>query len=101
MPVRRCCAAREALPGRRALERWHAGRYAEKEKDFTRSTRGCSELAAQEQRLVTAMKHLEAELNDELHADVTSVLVELTAYNVMRLLHDLQAERARIAFGGR
>jgi hypothetical protein len=59
------------------------------------------ELAAQEQRLVSAMKHLEAGLNDELHADVTSVLVELTAYNVMRLLHDLQAERARIAFGGR
>ena len=59
------------------------------------------ELAAQEQRLVTAMKHLEAGLSDELHADVTSVLVELTAYNVMRLLHDLQAERARIAFGGR
>jgi hypothetical protein len=59
------------------------------------------ELAAQEQRLVSAMKHLEAELSDELHTDVTNVLVELTAYNVMRLLHDLQAERARMAFGTR
>ena len=59
------------------------------------------ELAAQEQRLVSAMKHLEAGLNDELHEDVTNVLVELTAYNVMRLLHDLQAERARLAFGAR
>jgi hypothetical protein len=59
------------------------------------------ELAAQEQRLVSAMKHLEAELSDQLHADVTNVLVELTAYNVMRLLHDLQAERARIAFAPR
>jgi hypothetical protein len=57
------------------------------------------ELAAQEKRLVAAMKHLEAELSDELHTDVTSVLVELTAYNVMRLLHELQAQRARIAFG--
>lgn len=57
------------------------------------------ELAGQEQRLVVAMKYLEAELSDELHSSVTSVLVELTAYNVMRLLHELQAERARLAFG--
>lgn len=59
------------------------------------------ELAAQEQRLVSAMKHLETTLSDEQHADATTVLVELTAYNVMRLLHDLQAERARMAFGAR
>ena len=54
---------------------------------------------AQEQRLVAAMKALEPMLSDELHAKVTTVLVELTAYNVMRLLHELQAERARMAFG--
>lgn len=30
---------------------------------------------------------------------MTNVLVELTAYNVMRLLHELQSERARMAFG--
>ena len=58
-----------------------------------------SELAAQEQRLVAAMKYLEVELSDDLHAKVTNVLVELTAYNVMRLLHELHAERARMAFG--
>lgn len=57
------------------------------------------ELATQEQRLLSAMKDLEPELDDALHAKVTTVLVELTAYNVMRLLHELQAERARIAFG--
>jgi hypothetical protein len=57
------------------------------------------ELAGQEQRLVAAMKHLEVELSDELHAKVTNVLVELTAYNVMRLLHELHAERARMVFG--
>ena len=56
------------------------------------------ELDSQEQRLATAMKKLEPELSDDLHAKVTTVLVELTAYNVMRLLHELQAERARIAF---
>ena len=57
------------------------------------------ELAGQEQRLVAAMKKLEPALSDELHGKVTDVLVELTAYNVMRLLHELQAERARMAFG--
>jgi hypothetical protein len=56
------------------------------------------ELGTQEQRLAAAMKQLEPELNDDLHAKVTTVLVELTAYNVMRLLHELQAERARMAF---
>lgn len=58
------------------------------------------ELASQEQRLVAAMKNAEAGLSDEHHAKVTSVLVELTAYNVMRLLHELQAERARKTFAG-
>jgi hypothetical protein len=57
------------------------------------------EIGGQEQRLVAAMKKLEADLNDDQHAKVTTVLVELTAYNVMRLLHELQAERARLAFG--
>jgi hypothetical protein len=56
------------------------------------------ELAGQEQRLVAAMKTLEPALSDELHGKVTNVLVELTAYNVMRLLHELQGERARMAF---
>jgi hypothetical protein len=57
------------------------------------------ELTGQEERLVKAMKNLEDTLSDELHATVTTVLVELTAYNVMRLLHELQSERARLAFG--
>jgi hypothetical protein len=56
------------------------------------------ELKGQEQRLMAAMKALENNLSDELHAKVTTVLVELTAYDVMRLLHELQAERARQAF---
>ena len=57
-----------------------------------------SELSRQESRLVASMKTLEADLSDALHAKVTTVLVELSAYNVMRLLHELQAERARMAF---
>jgi chaperonin cofactor prefoldin len=57
------------------------------------------ELAAQEQRLVAALKQVEAELSDDQHAKVTSVLVEMSAYNVMRLLHELQSARAQMAFG--
>jgi hypothetical protein len=55
------------------------------------------ELEAQELRLTAAMKSLEPQLNDELHAGVTRVLVELTAYNIMRLLHELQAQHVRMA----
>ena len=56
------------------------------------------ELSAQEQRLVAAMKQLEPLLTDDQHAAATRTFVELTAYNVMRLLHELHAERARLAF---
>ena len=55
------------------------------------------ELAGQEQRLLAAMKTVEPNLSDEQHAKVTELLVELTAYNIMRLLHELQAERMRMA----
>jgi hypothetical protein len=57
------------------------------------------ELTSQEQRLMEAMKKVEGELSDDLHSKVTALLVELSAYNVMRLLHELQTERARMAFG--
>jgi predicted transcriptional regulator len=57
------------------------------------------ELTGQEQRLIAAMKKVESELSDDLHAKVTTLLVELSAYNVMRLLNELQTERARMAFG--
>lgn len=56
------------------------------------------EVSSQEQRLMAAMKKVEGELSDDLHSKVTTLLVELSAYNVMRLLHELQTEHARIAF---
>ena len=58
------------------------------------------ELAGQEQRLVAAMKKVEGELSDDQHAKVTTVLVELTAYNIMRLLHELHSERLRMVVQG-
>ena len=57
------------------------------------------ELHAQESRLTAAMKAVEGQLSDETHAQVTTLLIELSAYNVMRVLHELQSERARMAFG--
>jgi hypothetical protein len=57
-----------------------------------------SELDEQQERLIAAMKEVEGKLDDELHEKVTNLLVELTAYDIMRLLHEIQAERARIAF---
>jgi hypothetical protein len=59
-----------------------------------------AELAKQETQVVAALKALEPLLNDAQHEQVTRVLVEMTAYSVMRLLQELQAERARIAFAG-
>jgi hypothetical protein len=56
------------------------------------------ELSGQEARLMTALKSLEPDLSDAQHEKVTTVLVELSAYNVMRLLHELRAEQTRMAF---
>ena len=47
------------------------------------------ELATQEKNLVAAMKAVEGSLNDDQHAKMTKVLAELTAYSVMRTLHEM------------
>ena len=51
------------------------------------------ELAKQQSSVVAAMKAVEPTLNDDQHAKVTRLLVELSAYNIMRLLHELQSAR--------
>ena len=56
------------------------------------------EMEAQEMRLVAAMKAVEPDLDDALHTKVTTLLVELTAYDIMRTLHELQAEKLRSKF---
>jgi hypothetical protein len=57
------------------------------------------ELATQEANLVNAMKAVEASLTDAQHAQVTALLAELTAYSVMRTLHDMAKARVQKAFG--
>jgi hypothetical protein len=54
-----------------------------------------SELQSQEQRLVAAIKDVEPKLNAEQHAQVTRLLCELTAYNIMQTLHSLQSARPK------
>src|SRR4029453_13047876 len=58
------------------------------------------ELTAQEQRLVTLMKEVEPALSEAQHAQVTKLLCELTAYNVMQTLNSLQSTRPKTKFRG-
>ena len=59
-----------------------------------------SELEKQQSSVIAAMRAVEAELNDDQHAKITRLLVELSAYNIMRLLHELQQSRRGQAFNG-
>lgn len=53
------------------------------------------ELATQEANLMAAMKAIESSLSDEQHAKVTKLLAELTAYSVMRTLHEMAQARVQ------
>ncbi|MCA2968957.1 MAG: hypothetical protein INH43_10615 [Acidobacteriaceae bacterium] len=57
------------------------------------------ELAAQQTVVVETMRTVEALLSDAQHAAVTRLLVELSAYNVMRTVHELEAGRLRRSLG--
>ena len=59
-----------------------------------------AELRAQEQRLATVIKEVEPALNDAQHAQVTKLLCELTAYNVMQTLNSLQSAKPQTVFHG-
>lgn len=54
-----------------------------------------NELTEQERRLVELMKQIEPRLDDALHAQITQLLCELTAYNVMQALFSLQDARPK------
>ena len=55
------------------------------------------ELQKQQESLIHVMKAVESDLTDEQHAKATRLLIELSAYNIMRLLHELQAEKLQRA----
>jgi hypothetical protein len=58
------------------------------------------ELKAQETRLTALMKEVEPMLDDTLHAKVTQLLCELTAYDLMQALYQVQQSRQKTVFRG-
>lgn len=57
-----------------------------------------TELEKQQESLIQVMKAVESDLTDDQHAKITRLLIELSAYNLMRLLHELQTEKLQRAF---
>ena len=58
------------------------------------------EVAAQEQRVVALMKEIEPQLDDTMHEQLTKLLCELSAYNVMQTLNSLYEVRPKTRFQG-
>lgn len=58
------------------------------------------EVKEQEARLTKLMKEVEPRLDDELHAKVTRLLCELTAFDIMQILNSMQKARPRAVFRG-
>ncbi len=58
------------------------------------------ELKAQEERVVALMKTVEPQLEPKLHEDVTRLICELTAYNVMHTIHGLLDAAPKTKFRG-
>ena len=58
------------------------------------------EVKAQEDRLVKLMKSVEPLLDDGLHAKVTRLLCELTAYDIMQILNSMHKARPKGKFRG-
>lgn len=59
------------------------------------------EVRGQEHRVVELMKQIEPQLNDEQHAEITKLLCELTAYNIMQIMHVMDnARKSHTEFRG-
>lgn len=58
------------------------------------------EIKAQEGRLVALMREIEPQLGGALHEKVTRLLCEVTAYDIMRMLHEIQSARPKSTFRG-
>ncbi|MSR56655.1 MAG: hypothetical protein EXS05_03150 [Planctomycetaceae bacterium] len=58
------------------------------------------ELKTQETRVYSLMKELEPQLDDALHAKVTTLLCELAAYDLMQMLGQMRQSRPKTKFRG-
>ena len=52
------------------------------------------EISDQESRLVDLMRQVEEHLDDATHAKVTRLMCELTAFNIMQFVYEMQMSRA-------
>jgi hypothetical protein len=59
-----------------------------------------AEVEAQEARLVKLMREIEPQLSPELHAKITELLCELTAYDLMQTLYQMHEARPKTVFRG-
>ena len=71
--------------------------YAQKLESFTAAIADGvitdEELSDQEARVAALMKKLEPKLDDALHAEVTQLLCELTALDLMQVIRTMAAQR--------
>jgi len=59
-----------------------------------------AELEAQEKRVAEIMQEVEPQLDDALHAKVTKLLCELSAFNIMQLMSTVDQARSTTTFRG-
>ena len=59
-----------------------------------------AEIKSQEQRVVGLLKEIDPQLDDTLHAKVTQLLCELTAYAIMQMLYAMEQTRPQTVFQG-
>lgn len=52
------------------------------------------EISDQEARMVDLMRQVEEHLDDATHAKVTRLMCELTAFNIMQFVYEMQMARA-------
>ena len=57
------------------------------------------EISDQEARLVDLMRKVEEHLDDAAHAEVTRLMCELTAFNIMQLVYETHMSRATVFRG--
>jgi hypothetical protein len=80
------------------------GQYAERLGTFIEAMADgridSAELKAQEDRVAALMKSVEPKLDDALHEEVTRLLCELSAYNIMHTLHQLVESAPKRTFRG-
>jgi|GEM_PF-255403 len=58
------------------------------------------EIKSQEQRVVGLLKEIDPQLDDTLHAKVTQLLCELTAFAIMQMLYAVEQTRPQTVFQG-